>query len=571
MTLPVGSRSRLRPLFFVALLTLTLGALLLRLPDLGNRPFHGDEAVHAVKFRDLWEKGVYRYDANEFHGPTIYYAALPAMWLRGRHDFVATQEADYRLPIVLFGAALLLWLIPLADGLGRQSALWAATLIALSPAFVFYSRYYIQEMLLAFFTLGALACGWRYARSHRIGWLLGAAVCAGLMIASKETAVLTFVTIALSIWLTTLWTRRADGLTIALWPLWNPRIAILALSLAILTACLFLTGFGTNWNGPVDYLRSYTPWLTRAQGTDLHRHPWYYYLQILLWTHPPHRPIWSEGLIVGLAAVGFVAALHPRQKRPANLDTDLETNSNAESGQITGGKETDSTGQKTSVEGSISLARFIAFYTLTLTVLYSVIPYKTPWCVLSFLEGMILLAGMGAAALLNRLPGWPLRTVAALLLLIGCAQLGFQAYSASYVYEVDDTNPYVYAQPVPEAAKLGSRVEELALSSTQHDNMVVKVISVDGYYWPLPWYLRRFPNVGYYTGQVPTDPNAPIVLASPQFDDELTQKLESTHLMTGYFGLRPGAFFEVWVRLDLWKAHLENRKKHLPPPDSDKE
>ena len=161
MILPAGSKSALRPAFFVALLTLMLGALLLRLPDLGNRPFHGDEAVHAVKFRDLWEKGVYRYDANEFHGPTIYYAALPAMWLRGRRDFVATQEADYRLPIVLFGAALLLWLAPLADGPGRWSALWAATFIALSPAFVFYSRYFIQEMLLAFFTLGALACGWR--------------------------------------------------------------------------------------------------------------------------------------------------------------------------------------------------------------------------------------------------------------------------------------------------------------------------------------------------------------------------------------------------------------------------
>ena len=154
--------------FTVLLLLLTAGALLLRLPDLGNRPFHGDEAVHAVKFSELWQKGVYRYDANEFHGPTIYYAALPSVWLHGRHGFASTQEADYRLPIVVFGAALLLLFLPLADGMGRQSALWSALFAALSPAFVFYSRYYIQEMLLAFFTLGMIACGWRYARSRAV-------------------------------------------------------------------------------------------------------------------------------------------------------------------------------------------------------------------------------------------------------------------------------------------------------------------------------------------------------------------------------------------------------------------
>ena len=41
--------------------------------------------------------------------------------------------------------------------------------------------------------------------------------------------------------------------------------------------------------------------------------------------------------------------------------------------------------------------RFLCFYTLLMLVTYSAIPYKTPWCVLGFLHGMILLAGAGAA------------------------------------------------------------------------------------------------------------------------------------------------------------------------------
>ena len=104
---------RHRSVFLIAMVALTVGAFAFRLPVLGNRPFHGDEAVHAFKFQELWERGVYRYDHNEFHGPTLYYAALPSVWLQGRRSFAACRESDFRLPIILFGAAMVLALAPL--------------------------------------------------------------------------------------------------------------------------------------------------------------------------------------------------------------------------------------------------------------------------------------------------------------------------------------------------------------------------------------------------------------------------------------------------------------------------
>src|SRR5688500_3464010 len=102
------------------------------------------------------------------------------------------QEADCRLATTLIGAAMVPLILLLSDGLGRRAAGAAALLTAVSPAFVFYSRYFIQEVPLAFFTLAALACGWRYRQSGRTGWLAAAAAAAGLMIATKETALLTF-------------------------------------------------------------------------------------------------------------------------------------------------------------------------------------------------------------------------------------------------------------------------------------------------------------------------------------------------------------------------------------------
>ena len=72
------------PLAFAAAVLLILAvALALRLPRLGDRPFHGDEAVHAFKFRDVWERGQYHYDPEEYHGPTLYYAAWPVVAARG--------------------------------------------------------------------------------------------------------------------------------------------------------------------------------------------------------------------------------------------------------------------------------------------------------------------------------------------------------------------------------------------------------------------------------------------------------------------------------------------------------
>ena len=79
---------------------------------------------------------------------------------------------------------------------------------------------------------------------------------------------------------------------------------------------------------------------------------------------------WSEGLIAVLAVVGAAASV--------------------------GGVRCGLTAAQQ------TLGRFLSCYTLILIVLYAAIPYKTPWCVLSLLDGMILLAGLGAWAIVPR-------------------------------------------------------------------------------------------------------------------------------------------------------------------------
>jgi hypothetical protein len=47
---------------------------------------------------------------------------------------------------------------------------------------------------------------------------------------------------------------------------------------------------------------------------------------------------------------------------------------------------------------------------------------------------------------------------------------------------------------------------------------------------------------------------------------QLHAKLDEnkTHVMVGYFELRPGVFLELYVELGLWRSYLA---KHPPKPD----
>src|SRR6185503_17033528 len=173
----------------VVLLAIT-SALALRLPQLEIRPLHNDEAVNAIKLGELWEHGRYAYDPNEYHGPTLLYASLPFCWLSGVHDLNELRDATLRYAPVAFGAGLILLLLLVADALGRPAIAWAAVFTAVSPAMVFYSRYFIHEMVLVFFTALTLGAGWRWFQTRLARWAVVAGVGAGLMVATKETFVL---------------------------------------------------------------------------------------------------------------------------------------------------------------------------------------------------------------------------------------------------------------------------------------------------------------------------------------------------------------------------------------------
>lgn len=495
-------------------------ALALRIPQLDLRPMHCDEAVHAVKFGELWETGRYHYDPIEFHGPTIYYLALPVAWLSGAHTFQETSEFTYRIVPALLGATLVLMTLLVFDGIGRWQAAVAAVLTAVSPAMVFYSRYYIQEIPLVVFTFGLVAFGSRFVQSRRIVFAVLAGVCAGMMHATKETCIIAFgclgVALAIEIVLTrrvasTMPDHRPDGAQATRARLRGGIIAGIVAAAAVSLLC-----FSTllrNFQGPLDSIRAFTTYFDRAGGGGIHDHAPLYYLKMLAFTKLAPGPWWSEGVILALAAIGGVVAFRP------------------------------------SAAGDGRLRRFLAVYAILMTLVYSAIPYKTPWCLLSFLHGMILLAGIGAVALI-RLARWtPARVLVGCVLFFGVVHLGRQAQVAAFRFHSDNRNPYVYAHPIGGVLKLRDWIEKLAAADPAGRDLLIQVITPD--YWPVPWYLRAYPRIGYWES-VPEAINAPIVITSPALQPEVELKLTGSYHANVY-GLRPDAQLVVLTADSLWE------------------
>jgi uncharacterized protein (TIGR03663 family) len=248
-------------------------ALALRVPKLDTRPLHNDEAVNAIKVTELWQHGRYAYDPDEYHGPTLHYATLPFLWLSGARNADELKDATLRLAPVVFGVGLILLLFLFVDGLGRTAVVWAAIFTAVSPAMVFYSRYFIHEMLLVFFTALTIGAGWRYVQTGRARWaaILGAGV--GLMFATKETFVLNIAAMLAALAVTTFVTRHI-GFVQALHKFWHWQHVCVAVAAMFVVWLLFFSSFFTHFAGLADSLRTYLPWLKRAGGHSPHIHPW---------------------------------------------------------------------------------------------------------------------------------------------------------------------------------------------------------------------------------------------------------------------------------------------------------
>ncbi|HEY9401558.1 MAG TPA: phospholipid carrier-dependent glycosyltransferase, partial [Pyrinomonadaceae bacterium] len=149
-----------RRAWLIAYAAVMLVAAFVRFYQLELRPMHHDEGVNGFFLNNLIRTGVFRYDPTNYHGPTLYYFTLPLALAAERLQMYGTWTV--RLLPLIFGMATVWLALGLRRYIGRIGALSAGALLALSPGVVFFSRYFIHEMMFVFFTLGVVAAALRF-------------------------------------------------------------------------------------------------------------------------------------------------------------------------------------------------------------------------------------------------------------------------------------------------------------------------------------------------------------------------------------------------------------------------
>jgi uncharacterized protein (TIGR03663 family) len=158
---------------------LLLLALLLRVWDLGSRAFHHDESIHGWFTYQLAYEGKYVYDPV-YHGPVQYYAVAAAFRLLGDSDLSA------RLPAALGGVGLVAMAMLLRARFGRGAAFASGVLLAVSPNFLYYTRFCREDVWSLLGTFGLFLWLDRWWRTRRVADLALAAVWGAVAFASKE-------------------------------------------------------------------------------------------------------------------------------------------------------------------------------------------------------------------------------------------------------------------------------------------------------------------------------------------------------------------------------------------------
>ncbi|HEV7552811.1 MAG TPA: flippase activity-associated protein Agl23, partial [Candidatus Angelobacter sp.] len=173
-------------------LLILLAAALLRLIYLTQKPLHHDEGVNGLFLVNLFRTGYYHYDPSNYHGPSLYYlAVIPTAINNVFHWGQGLSTFAIRLVTAAFGAGVVWLMLCLRRYLGSAGALAAAALAAVSPGFVFFSRYFIHEILFVFFSLGVIVAWLRYRDTGKPRYFMLASASAAMLFATKETWIIT--------------------------------------------------------------------------------------------------------------------------------------------------------------------------------------------------------------------------------------------------------------------------------------------------------------------------------------------------------------------------------------------
>jgi len=558
-------------LYYTAIFLILIIAFFLRAYLLDLRPLHSDEGVNFMFMEGLIKEGRYRYDPENYHGPTLYYLTFLPLYYFGKDtswlpdEVLPSQEYVYRICPMLLGFGVVLILILLRGWLKTPGLLTAMALAAISPTAVYYSRDNIHEMYLMFFTACTFVFGYLFYATSKDRYLYLCAASLALMFATKETTIITLgiwglsafgaslfstkplkdvgkkaldsikkalrrikkpsflILIAITIltlclmlffqdyykkyelkWYLALLTKGVSMMTIFLvFTLFFGRLRgklsklLIASALFFIILCLFFSSFFTHAEGVGKFFKAFELWTHQGTVGSKHTKPFPYYLELL---STFERPI----LILGL--LGIIFSFWKR--KPEEVFTSL-----------------------------YAVGTFLAF---------SLIPYKTPWCVQNMMLPLFILSGVFIKYVFEITPYKLLRLAYLPFILIILLYSLYQSADVNYINYDNDSYGIVYVQTNRSAKELVQRVDELSRVKYEGEDTKI-LIDAEGTL-PLNWYFRNHKH--FWLGAITQDiKNYPIIIANRNKESEIEKILKNDYRKEGYpFNPATGNFLALYYK-----------------------
>src|SRR5919199_1817218 len=277
--------------FPLLIAAIVLAGFLLRIYRLADRAIHHDESLHSLYSWYLYVGRGYIHDPM-MHGPWQFHFAALIYFLFGDSDFTA------RFGNVLFGTWLIAMPYFLRRELGRTGTVVASVLLAISPAFLYFSRFAREDIYFAGWC-GLLIVGlFGMIRTHRERYIYVAALGLAGAFATKEAVYITGFIVVTFFGLLLVIFRRSDAAALVRSTLRAYPVASYgrAIGLVLFFDATLFTTFYTNvgepwncllgrrctapgglWTGTVGALQY---WIAQH---DVQRggQPWFYYLLLL--------------------------------------------------------------------------------------------------------------------------------------------------------------------------------------------------------------------------------------------------------------------------------------------------
>ena len=331
---------------YVALVLLLIAAAF-RFWMMCVKPPQFDEAVNAFVIDRMGQEGFYKYDPSNYHGPLHFYALYFCTSVLGKTIFAL------RLPVILVGIATVALILGFKRYFGSFAVLIAALGMAVSPGYVFYQRYSIHESWQVFFMVlsfwGLLGVLDKGDRRSMVALIFGFAG----MVVTKETYLMHSVIMLMALACVQLWEKVVPATVPLIMPCqsWTWRGLQKPFFIAVTSVVLLYTGGFFNFEGLWGIISSHYYWvktgLDTTTGFARHDHQLGFFNYYWFWLCFRYEP-W---VILGLLMGGYVVS---------KADWKL---------------------------------RLLAVYGLGLLLAYSLLPYKTPWCIISSIWPFYFLAG----------------------------------------------------------------------------------------------------------------------------------------------------------------------------------